>query len=217
MKILGILASPRKEKSQTLVLLKEALFTIEELGAKTELIQLPELKIEFCLACDHCHKKVGCVIDDDVFWLLDKILNSDGFILATPVYIRQVTASLKAVMDRSSHFIHCQRLLGKYACCITTSGGGQGKEVLDYVRDYLITTGTQYSGGISYKVPLSRSAKEKAKALGNDLVKAIEQKRKYPEQIKQIKTFREFFKEVIKARKDEWEEEFKYWKERGWL
>lgn len=132
-KILGISASPRKEKSQTLALLKESLSAAGGAGVITELIQLPDLKIEFCLACEHCHKTQGCIIEDDVFLLLDKILESDGFILASPVYIRQVTASLKAVMDRSSHFIHCQRLLGKYAGCIVTSGGGKGEEVLDYV------------------------------------------------------------------------------------
>lgn len=217
MKILGVSASPRKEKSQTQVLLKEALQEIEKLGALTELVQLPDLRIEFCLACYHCHKKKGCIIDDDVFGLLDKLLESDGFIFATPVYIRQVTASLKAVMDRSSHFIHCQRLLGKYACGIVTSGGGRGEEVLDYIKDYLITTGAQYAGGVSVKVPLNRSAREEAKDLGRNLVKAIKEKKQYPPQLNQIKNFREFFKEVIQVRKDDWKQEFKYWQKQGWI
>lgn len=217
MRILGISASPRKEKSQTLVLLKETLEGAEKLGAMTELVQLPDLKIEFCLACEHCHKKKGCIIDDDVFGLLDKFLESDGFILATPVYIRQVTASLKAVMDRSSHFIHCQRLLGKYAGCIVTSGGGRGEEVLDYIKDYVITCGAQYVGGVSTKSPLNQTAKEQARKLGKNLIGAIKERKNYPEQLVQIKKFREFFKDIIWARKDDWIQEFKYWQEKIWL
>lgn len=217
MKILAISASPRKEKSQTLILLKEAIQAIKDEGINTELIQLPDLKIEFCLACEHCHKKTGCIIDDDVFGILDKILEADGLILASPVYIRQVTASLKAVMDRSSHFIHCQRLLGKYACCIVTSGGGSGEEVLEYVKDYLITTGAQYVGGVSYKVPLTSEAKLQTAALGQNLIGAIRERRQYLEQLTQIEKFRNFFREVMEIRKDEWRQEYGYWQGQGWL
>lgn len=216
-KILGISASPRREKSQTLVLLKEALSAAGNEGAYSELVQLPELEIEFCRACEHCHKKKGCIIEDDCIGLLDKFLESDGFILASPVYIRQVTASLKAVMDRSSHFIHCQRLLGKYAGCIVTSGGGMGEEVLNFVRDYVITCGAQYVGGVSAKAPVSQSTKEESIALAQNLIKAVKEGRQYSEQISKIKNFREFFKSIIRARKDEWRQEFEYWQERGWI
>lgn len=217
MKILGISASPRKEKSQTLTLLKRALSAAEKEGGSTELVHLPDLKIGFCLACDHCHKKIGCIIEDDVFGLLDKFLASDGFILATPVYIRQVTASLKAVMDRSSHFIHCQRLLGKYAAGIVTSGGGRGEEVLDYIRDYAVTCGAQYVGGVSCKAPLTAAAEEEGKALGHRIVEAIRTKDEYPKQIDQIENFRKFFRAVIEERKREWKSEFEYWRQKGWL
>lgn len=217
MKILGISASPRKEESQTLFLLKEAILATQELGALTELVELPDLKIEFCLACEHCHKKKGCIINDDVFALLDKLLVSDGVIFASPVYIRQVTASLKAVMDRSSHFIHCQRLLGKYVGCIVTSGSGRGKEVLDYIKDYVITCGAQYVGGISSKAPVTKTVKEQTRSFGQKLVKAIKEREEYPEQLKEIENFRKFFKDVIQARKNEWEAEFRYWQEQGWI
>ncbi len=217
MKILGISASPRKEESESLSLLKEALSSIEKSGVRTGLVQLPDLKIEFCLACDHCHKKTGCIIDDDVFGLLDKILESDGLIFATPVYIRSVTASLKAVMDRSSHFIHCQRLLGKYACAIVTSGGGRGEEVLDFIQDYFLITGSQYVGGVSAKAPVNKRCKKEARKLGIDVVTAIKEKREYPEQIGRIKGFRDFFKGVMESQKNEWLEEYKYWQKKGWL
>ena len=217
MKILGVSASPRKKESQTLLLLNEALLATQKLGASTELVDLPDLKIEFCLACGHCHKKKGCVINDDVFVLLDKFLASDGFILASPVYIRQVTASLKAVMDRSTHFIHCQKLLGKYAGCVVTSGSGRGQEVLDYIRDYVVTCGAQYVGGISSEVPLTESVKEEARIFAQRLVEAIKMRKEYPEQLKEMGNFRKFFKDVIQARKNEWEAEFRYWQKQGWI
>ena len=48
----------------------------------------------------------------------------------------QITASLKALFDRSSHFIHCKRLLGKYVAGVVASGSGQDKDVLNYIRYY---------------------------------------------------------------------------------
>jgi len=57
--------------------------------------------------------------------ILEKMLDAEGIILASPNYINQVTASMKALFDRSSHFIHCKRLLDKYVAGVVSSGSGQ--------------------------------------------------------------------------------------------
>ena len=134
MKALGISASPRKDKSNTLILLKEAFSVIEKKGYQTELVHLCDLKIEFCRHCESCHKKMmDCPIKDDAHLLLEKMLESDGIIFASPIYINQITGYLKTFFDRSSHFIHCLRLLGKYTGTVATSGGGSQGVVLDYL------------------------------------------------------------------------------------
>ena len=149
--------------------------------------------------------------------ILEKMLEADGIILASPNYINQVTASMKALFDRASHFIHCKRLLGKYVAGVASSGSGQDKDVLDYIRYYAHTCGAQYSGGVSSTVPISNEKKQEALKLGESLSKDIKDKRLFPEQMKIIESGKEHFKRIMEMRKNLWIEEYQYWKDKGWL
>lgn len=217
MKILLISASPRKENSQTYCLAQETLRGCAK-AVECEVIHLCSYKIEFCRHCEKCHEKIlQCPIKDDVYLILEKMLDAQGIILASPNYINQVTASMKALFDRSSHFIHCKRFLGKYIAGIVSSGSGQDREVLDYISYYSHICGAQYLGGVSSRVPVSNEKKEEAFKLGKLLIADMKNKRVFPEQIRIIEAGREHFKEIINQRKKEWLEEYRYWKEKGWL
>lgn len=219
MKILLISSSPRKEKSQTFLLAKEVLRgAASNKDVELETIHLCDLKIEFCCHCEACHKKIlSCPIEDDVGMILKKMVEADGIILASPNYINQVTASMKALLERSSYFIHCKRLLGKYIVGVVSSGSGQDKDVLDYIRHYAHTCGAQYAGGVSSSAPVNKEKMEGAFKLGKKLVLDIKEKRKFDKQIKIIEEGKEHFKKVMQLRKDEWVEEYQYWQNKGWL
>jgi len=145
------------------------------------------------------------------------MLEADGIILVSPNYINQVTASMKALFDRSSHFIHCKRLLGKYIVAVVSSGSGRDDDVLDYIRYYGHTCGAQYSGGISSGVPLNKEKMEGAYGLGVKFASDIKGKKAYPEQIEQIETGKRHFGEIIKKRKNDWMQEYQYWQDKGWI
>jgi multimeric flavodoxin WrbA len=149
--------------------------------------------------------------------LLQKMLNADGIVLASPNYINQVTASMKALFDRSAHFIHCKRLLDKYIAGVVSSGSGQNKEVLDYIAFYSHTCAAQYSGGVSAIQQFGEDKRVEAFKLGKKLVSDIKEKRTYSEQMQTIEQGRQHFARIIKLRKDDWQEEYKYWLEKGWL
>ena len=219
MKILLISSSPNKEKSTTYLLASEVLKGCAgDRGCVSEVIHLCDLKIEFCRTLNKCHRKImGCPIEDDAAMMLEKMLDADGIILATPNYINCVTASMKAVFDRSSHFIHCRRLLGKYVAGVVSSGSGHDEDVLDYVKYYSHTCGAQYSGGVSSCARHVKEKSQEARALGGRLASDIKEKKIYPDQIDIIERGKEHFSEVIKARKGEWEEEYRYWMDKGWL
>lgn len=218
MKILLISSSPHKEKSKTFLLAKEVLSAVSQEGFDTEIIHLEDFRIFFCKHCEECHKKIlYCSITDNVSVILNKMLKADGIILATPNYINQVTASMKALMDRSSHFIHCKRLLGKYIAGVVTSGSGYGEEVLNYIKYYAHTCGAQYSGGVSSSAYAAKEKMEEAYQLGKKLSEDIKEKKVYPDQMKIIETGKEHFKKIIQLRKEDWKEEYRYWQEQGWL
>lgn len=217
MRILLISSSPHKEKSQTFLLAKEVLKGFSG-SVKTDVLHLCDFKIEFCHHCEGCHRKIlHCPIKDDVHAVIQKMLAADGIILASPNYINQVTGSMKTLFDRTSHFIHCKRLLDKYIAAVVTSGSGQDLEVLDYIKYYAHTCGAQYAGGISscaYKVG---GKLEEARRLGKRLVTDIEEKKAFTEQVKVIEAGKEHFKKIIQLRKDDWKEEYHYWQQKGWL
>lgn len=218
MKILLISSSPRRDLSLTFLLAEEFLKGCDGQDLKSEVIHLSDVRIEFCRSCEVCHKNINsCSIKDDTPAILKKMLEADGIILASPNYIDQVTASMKALFDRSSHFIHCKRLLGKYIAAVVTSGSGQDEAVLEYMRHYALICGAQFSGGVSTRVPISKEKMEEAFALGQKLAYDIREKRKYPEQLETIHKFKEHFKKIMNMRTCEWEEEYEYWKEKGWL
>lgn len=218
MKILLISASPRKEKSQTFFLAKEVLRGVLSEANNSTIIHLCDFKIEFCRHCEACHKKnMECPIKDGVANILKEMLEADGIILASPNYINQVTASLKALFDRASHFIHCKRLLGKYITGVVSSGSGQDEEVLDYISYYAHTCGAQYSGGISSNAHAIKNKYEEAFNLGKKFAQDIKEKKIYTDQTEIIEKGKEYFKKIILMRKDDWSGEYKYWQGKGWL
>ena len=219
MKLLLISSSPHKEESQTFLLAKSVLEGCRDNHSiSSKIIHLCDLRVDFCRHCEACHKKImSCPIKDNVDVILKKMLEADGIILASPNYINQVTGAMKTLFDRSSHFIHCKRLLGKYIVGVVSSGSGQDEDVLDYIKYYAHTCGAQYSGGISAQSPISEEKVKEAFKLGNKLVGDIQGGKMFPDQINIIEKGKEHFRKIIEKRKDTWAEEYQYWKDKGWL
>ncbi len=218
MRVLLISSSPHKKKSKTFALAEEALRYVSKEGFDSEIIHLDDFRIFFCKHCEQCHKNLlHCSAQDDVALILKKMLEADGIILASPNYINQVTASMKALFDRSSHFIHCKRLLGKYIAAVVSSGSGRDTDVLDYIKFYAHTCGAQYSGGVSSSALLVDEKMDEAYKLGSKFTLDIKGRKIYPEQLELIEKGKQYFKQIIEARKNEWIEEYQYWRDKGWL
>ncbi len=102
MKITAFNGSPRGEKGNTAAIAGEFLKGAAEEGAEVEQIFLVEKEIQHCRGCFSCW--VGtpgrCVIGDDVQELHSKVMESDVIVLATPLYVDDVTGIMKDFMDR---------------------------------------------------------------------------------------------------------------------
>ncbi|NQS75813.1 MAG: flavodoxin family protein [Peptococcaceae bacterium] len=129
MKILAINGSHRKGKN-TAALLKIVLEEATALGAATELLELSDMNIELCAACNKCLGQCQCSItNDDMAIVEEKLLAADGILLGSPVYWVNVTTLMKNFMDRT-RYLHIYRnvLDGKVGAALTTAGllyGGQ--------------------------------------------------------------------------------------------
>jgi len=221
MKIVGIQSSPKGKNSNTLKLLDSALNGAAEEGAEIETIDVAKLKIKFCTACNSCHETGVCSIKDDYNAVLEKLLAADGIIWSSPNYITNITAQLKVLFDRSPLVIHEQLFDGKYSLSLTTAGSGEIDFVLGIMDNFMIHCGGKTIGGVGCAMSQGPSALEaaieKSNERGKDLVKAIKEKRSYPEQETAHEIWRERFKNVILINKDHWAHNCDYWIEKGWL
>jgi len=103
MKVVAFNGSPRKE-GNTAALIKYALEELEKDGIETEVVQVGGKRIHGCTACGKCYEKMDkkCINDKDIInECIEKMLEADGIILASPTYFADLTPELKALIDRA--------------------------------------------------------------------------------------------------------------------
>ena len=118
MKVLIINGSPRKDGNTT-VALKDMEAVFAEEGVETETLQIGKMDIRGCVACGRCGKLGHCAFDDIVNEVAEKLKESDGLVLASPVYYASANATLIALLDRlfySAHFDLSMKVGGSVVC-----------------------------------------------------------------------------------------------------
>ena len=103
-KIVILNASPRKDKN-TATLLKEVQRGAEEKGAEALYVNLIDLTFSGCRSCFAC-KRTGntcnglCAYKDDLRPVLEKILQADALVIASPIYWSYPTGMFRNVIER---------------------------------------------------------------------------------------------------------------------
>jgi multimeric flavodoxin WrbA len=102
MKIAIFYGSIHKTRGNTYVIINEFAEGVKEAGAEVEVILLAEKEINNCIACHKCWTKTPgrCALKDDMAELLEKFMQSDLVVMATPVYVHNVTGIMKTFLDR---------------------------------------------------------------------------------------------------------------------
>ena len=183
-KIVGICGSPHVN-GNTATLIKKALEGCREAGAETEFIPLANHKILYCKACYLCIEKGECVLNDDVKTIRQKMLQSDGIIIGSPTYNREITGQLKTFFDRLWYDIHRETFTGRYAVCINThlfTSGCSQKTLKDLTLALGYTITAEINANLwKYKNKVSNDKKTMMKAYksGYKLIKDIKTQKKY--------------------------------------
>src|SRR5512136_534317 len=103
MQVVAFNGSARKD-GNTAILVRQVLSVLEKEGIRTELLQLAGERIQGCNACGLCMKEQNrrCAVEDDIVNdCIEKMDGADGIILASPTYFADVSAEMKALMDRA--------------------------------------------------------------------------------------------------------------------
>lgn len=100
---LAINGSPR-QGGNTEILLNRVLEPLAEAGWRTELVQVGGKPIRGCMACYKCfeNKDGRCAVKvDGLNDVMAKMFEADALILGSPTYFTDVSAELKALIDRA--------------------------------------------------------------------------------------------------------------------
>ena len=103
MKVIAFNGSPRKD-GNTAILIKHVFVELEKSGIETELVQLSEKEIRGCIACFKCfeNKDNSCAVKKDAAnEYIEKMEKAQGIVFGSPVYFADVTAEMKALIDRT--------------------------------------------------------------------------------------------------------------------
>ena len=73
----------------------------KDAGAEVEAVNIAEMDIRPCDACDVCVENYdGCIVEDDMQALYPKLIDADVIVLAFPIYWFTINAQMKLFIDR---------------------------------------------------------------------------------------------------------------------
>lgn len=102
MNVIAINGSTRKE-GNTSLLINKVFESLNKNNISTELLQLGTIPLSGCIGCGKCYleKNMKCVVNDDfVNMAFSKMAKADGIIIGSPVYFGDMTANVKAFIER---------------------------------------------------------------------------------------------------------------------
>lgn len=149
-KILILSGSPRKDGNSD-ILCDEFARGAVEAGHAVEKIRVAEKNIGYCRGCYACRNTGVCAIKDDMADILQKMIDCDVMVLASPVYFYSIDAQLKAVIDRT--VARWTEIKGKEFCYIVTAADNEleaAKTTIECFRGYADCVENSKEIGIIY-------------------------------------------------------------------
>ena len=139
MKVLMLNGSP-KAKGNTAFALQEMEKVFLTEGIEVEIVQVGQKDVRGCIACGGCYEKGKCVFDDIVNELAEKLKESDGLVVASPVYYASANATLTAVLDRLFYSANYPMTM-KVGASVAVARRGGCSSTFDQLNKYFTISG----------------------------------------------------------------------------
>jgi multimeric flavodoxin WrbA len=167
MKVVALNGSPRKG-GNTEILLNQVLAPLAAAGWETELIHLGAAPIRGCRACYHCFetKNAQCSQPDAFFnRCMEKMAAAEAIILGSPTYFTDVSAEMKALLDRAGLVALANGGLfrGKIGAAVVAVRRGGGTHAFDTINHMLLMSGVIVPGSTYWNLGFGREKGEVAK------------------------------------------------------
>lgn len=227
MRILMINGSPREggNTGRLLDLLSDGLTS--QASAQRRAVQVETLALRglrLCRGCRVCFDKGEqyCPLKDDVPMIYEKMLNADLIIMASPVYVDDVSGTMKTLIDRLAYLCHRPGLYGKGAYLLTSTGTTSSAHALGTMAMALRTWGVRVlgqdgivAGALTEKGEIAaRYGKKIAKTARRMLTSLATGKAEQPSLVSLL-----FFQIQRKSwlKQADASLDYRYWADKGWL
>lgn len=137
MKKVFVLIGSNRKNGNTTKLASHLLNNLDKSKFSIEYSHVKDYKINSCTGCQFCFDNAKCILKDDLQTLQDKIISSDIFVIASPVYLHYMTADLKLVLDRCAWWAHTLRLQGKPVIVLSTCSSNGNMSVLNAISNIM--------------------------------------------------------------------------------
>lgn len=140
MKVLGINGSARKN-GNTAIIINTIFDELKKHGIETEMVQFSGSIIEPCRGCYGCKGRNCCVFKNDIFnECFKKMTEADGIILGSPVYSADVSANMKAFLERAGMVVaqNYGLLKHKVGASVSAVRRGGGMTAVDTMNHFLM-------------------------------------------------------------------------------
>ncbi len=139
MKVLIINGSPR-ENGNTTIAVNEMVKIFESENIETDVVRVGNKDIRGCIACGSCAENGKCVFDDQVNELALKFRESDGLVIASPVYYASANGTLISCLDRLFYSTHFDKTM-KVGASIAVARRGGCSATYDELNKYFTICG----------------------------------------------------------------------------
>jgi multimeric flavodoxin WrbA len=153
MKVVAVCGSARR-KGNTSLLIEAVFEPLREAGVECELIELAGKDVRGCTACGKCTAKGDGKCwgrKDDGNEVIERLAAADGIILGSPVYFGDVTAEIKAIVDRAGYVGRAKRDMfmrkpGAAVVAVRRAGGMHAFDTLNHFFSIaeMVTVGSSY-------------------------------------------------------------------------
>lgn len=97
-----VISTSMREGGNSDIMANEFARGASDAGHQVEVVSLHNKTINFCIGCLACQKNGKCVFNDDADKIVQKMLNADVVVFATPVYFYEMTGQMKTLLDRTN-------------------------------------------------------------------------------------------------------------------
>jgi len=185
MLVLGLQGSPRK-KGNTRFILDQFLEASRDLGARTVTVDADKRDILPCRELTACERKGFCPLKDDMKEdVYSLITEADVIVVATPVFFYNMTAQLKALIDRCQvfwarkyRFKLKEPGISQRRGFLLSVGASQGKQLFEAIdlstRYFFDAVSARYEGSLTYRGMEGGKDLAAHPPVGDDVRQAVE-------------------------------------------